>query len=120
YAIAAPEATDWPGFCALVESGDEIARSLAKRAALVMGRTLVTSCHLLDPDAVVLSGEVTRALPGFVEQVAETVRGGLLPLVGRNLTVTAAELVEVWGVTARAGIVSMRGNEAVIESGSAL
>src|SRR5690606_36898737 len=46
YAIAAPEATDWPGFCALVESGDEIARSLAKRAALVMGRTLVTSCHL--------------------------------------------------------------------------
>jgi predicted NBD/HSP70 family sugar kinase len=116
YGTATGSAVNWSEFCALAAAGDETTTVIAERAAEVLGRMLVNTCHIMDPEIIVLSGEVPRCLPRFVEDVATTVRRGALPLVARNVGVLPAVLTDVQTATARAGIESLRGIEEVITS----
>lgn len=114
YGTATGAAVDWAGFCALAEAGDPTTTTITKRAASIMGRVLVNTCHLIDPDLVVLSGEVVRCLPQFVPDVATTVQERALPLVSRNLRIVTAKMTDVHSATARAGIESLRGIDDVV------
>lgn len=58
HTTAAGTATDWAGFRQLVLDGDETATAVAHRAAGVLGRMLVNTCHIVDPELLVLSGEI--------------------------------------------------------------
>lgn len=116
YATATGAEASWSRFCTQVAADDPDARRIAERAAVILGRVLVSVCHVIDPETVVLNGPVARQVPGFTDIVAATVRELALPLVARNLRVVGAELDDVHAATARAGIESLRRVEAVISS----
>ena len=120
YETATGQATDWAGLCALAEQGDPETTAITTRAATILGRVLVNTCHLIDPEVIVLSGEVARCLPGFVDEVAATIRHAALPLVARNVQIVAAELTNVHAATARAGIESLRREDDVIAAATNL
>ena len=106
----------WPQFVALAHDGDAATTAISERAATILGRAIVNVCHLIDPETVVLSGEVAGSLPGFIDRVAATVREGALPLIGRNLRVLPARLDDKLLATARAGIESLRRRDDLITS----
>lgn len=114
YATSSGSEIGWEEFCARVQQGDASAEALTHRAAVILGRTLINVAHLIDPETIVLSGEVPRSLPGFFPVVVDTVRKHALPLVARNLEIVAAEMADVSGSTARAGITSLRRAEDVV------
>lgn len=103
----------WSRFQGLVASGDPTATQVADRAAVVLGRVLTNLCHVVDPDTIVLSGDVSL-LPGFLDRTATTLRELALPLVARNVRVVSAGLDDRHTATARAGIESLRRTEGVI------
>ncbi|MGF3056541.1 ROK family transcriptional regulator [Microbacterium sp. YY-01] len=119
-ATAAGAPSSWQEFCDRVRSAEASAVGIVDRAAEVLGRMLVNTCHVIDPALVVLSGEVPRALPGFVDAVAVTVRDRALPLVGRHVQIVAAELDDMYASTARAGIESLRAVDDVVAAATAL
>lgn len=119
YAAATGDALTWPEFSERAAVGDRVALTVIDRAAVVLGRVLMNLTHVIDPDIVVLSGEVSRVSPTFVAQVAATVREIALPLVGRHVEIVGAELEDMLATTARAGIESLRRDEALVESGLA-
>lgn len=94
-------------FRALTESGDATATALVDRAADVLGRTLVTVCHLIDPELIILGGSVPTLSADFASRVADVLSTRALPLIGRNVAVATAELAGS-GATGRAGIESLR------------
>lgn len=114
YETAAGTALGWDALCARAREGDPAAVSITQHAATVLGRTLVNACHILDPEIIVLSGGAPRDLPSFVDDVAATVRTLALPLVGRNISVTAATLVDAPAAASRAGIESLRTSDEVV------
>lgn len=120
YETATGVAVEWADFRALVASSDPTATPLAKRSATILGRVLVNTCHVLDPEVVVISGEVPLSLPSFVEDVAATIRENALPLVGRNVQVLASQLVDVRATTARAGIESLRAIDDVVTAATGI
>ncbi|WP_313355251.1 ROK family protein [Microbacterium sp.] len=105
---------DWDEFVALAREGDPAVAAITRRAATVLGRVLINACHMVDPEIVVLSGEIPRALPGFADMVAEQLRDHALPLVARNIAVRLAELGYEHAASARAGIESLRAIEDVV------
>lgn len=111
--------TDWAGFTELIHAGDPPATTIARRAAEVLGRMLMNTCHIIDPAVLLLSGEVVRAIPSFVDEVAAVMSERALPLVGRNLQVLAAELDDTHVPTARAGIESLRAIDDVVTAATA-
>src|SRR5699024_3395350 len=108
YAPASGEHIDSPESVQLAEAGTALAATIARRPATVLGRAFINVCPTLDPGTIVLSGEVGRGLPSFVDETAAVVRAHSLPLVGRRLAITDGELEGVLTKTARAGIHSLR------------
>lgn len=108
--------TDWAGFAALARNSDPSSLAIARRAADVLGRMLVNTCHIVAPAVVVVSGEVPRTLPGFVDDVAAVLRQRTLPLLGRHLRVVGPGLEDPLAPTARAGIVSLRAIDEVVSA----
>lgn len=106
--------TDWEEFVALAHEGDPAVMAISLRAAKILGRVLINVCHMIDPEIVVLSGEIPRALPGFADVVTELLRDHALPLVARNVAVHLAELGYDHTASARAGIESLRAIDDVV------
>lgn len=116
---ATGQRVQWDALAGLAAAGDEDAAATVHRAAVVLGRLLVSVCHVIDPETIVLGGDVA-ALPGFVDTVAETVHTAALPLVARHLRVLPATLEDVRSATARAGITSLRRLDAVATTAAAV
>ena len=114
YATKVGYEVGWEEFTGLVQAGDREAGVVSHRAAKFLGRVLVSICHMIDPELLVLSGEVPRAVPGFAEVVAEEIRNRSLPLVARNIEVAIAELGYDHLASARAGIESLRAIDEVV------
>jgi predicted NBD/HSP70 family sugar kinase len=81
------------------------ARRIVLEAGRTLGRALADVCNLLDPDRVVVGGELAAAGPPLVEGVAESIRRYAQPAVGDTEVVLAAlgERAQVAGATALAG-----------------
>lgn len=116
YASATGEFLLWPAFTALVAADDDVATTIVTRAAAVLARVLMNASHLIDPDIIVLSGEVSRVCPSFVTEVEKRLREIALPLVGRHVEVAGATLQDVLAATARAGIESLRRIDDVVSA----
>jgi predicted NBD/HSP70 family sugar kinase len=116
HATATGAPVSWEQFAGLVRQGDPTATDVARRSADVLGRMLVNTCHMIDPEALVLSGEVARDLPSFTDDVAAVIHAHALPLVGRHLHVVTAQLQDTHIATARAGIESLRAIDDVVVS----
>lgn len=114
------QSIDWQGLQQLVVEEDATASAIVRRAAEVLGRMLVNICHVIDPEVLVLSGEVCAAFPSFVDDVTAVISERALPLVSRNLRIVAAQLDDTRLATARAGIESLRASEDVIEHASSI
>lgn len=114
------DAEDWEQFCARCAQSDPITTAIAHNAAAVLGRMLTNVCHTIDPEIVVISGKVAREIPGFVENAAAVLQATALPLVARNVRVVEGELDDVLGVTARAGIHSLRAIDEIVIAASSL
>jgi predicted NBD/HSP70 family sugar kinase len=91
-------------------------RRIVLEAGRTLGRALADLCNLLDPERVVVGGELAAAGPALVEGVAESIRRYAQPAVGDTHVALSAlgEQAQVVGATslaaarARAQIWSVR------------
>lgn len=114
YRTATGSTLGWSEYCDLVAQNDEPAVALARRAAVILGRVLMNTCHLVDPEIIVMNGELVRCLPTFIDDTAASLRATALPLVSRNVTILPAQVDDVLATTALAGIASLRRIEEVV------
>lgn len=69
---------------------DTAARALVQEVGEDLGAGLVTVCNLLDPDLVVLGGELTGLGPDLLDAAERVMRRRALPLATRSLEVKYA------------------------------
>jgi predicted NBD/HSP70 family sugar kinase len=72
---------------ALAEAGDERSRELYRAAGVRLGTVAAGLAAVLDPQAVLVSGEGTRAWPYLSEGFLPALRTGLFPPLADGLTV---------------------------------
>jgi predicted NBD/HSP70 family sugar kinase len=79
-------------------------RRIVLEAGRTLGRALADVCNLLDPQCVVLGGELATAGPPLIEGVAESIRRYAQPSVADTTVVLSAlgEQAQVVGATALA------------------
>jgi predicted NBD/HSP70 family sugar kinase len=70
---------------------DPRCRALVREVGEDLGAGLVTVCNLLDPNLVVLGGELTALGPGLVTVAERVIRRRALPLATRSLDLRTAE-----------------------------
>ncbi|WP_157773285.1 ROK family transcriptional regulator [Brachybacterium vulturis] len=75
---------------ASANDGSRACRSLIADIGGLLGKALVGVCHLLDPDVIVLGGELARAGDLLIDPVRQNLHQRALPLNARGLSVTAA------------------------------
>lgn len=77
----------------LLERGDPTASRMVSDAGLVLGASLATAVSLLNPSAVVLSGQVAVAAGDhLLSSVRERIYARALPLATRNLDIRVSSL----------------------------
>jgi predicted NBD/HSP70 family sugar kinase len=76
-------------------------RRIVLEVGRTLGRSLADLCNLLDPERIVLGGELAEAGAPLVEGVAESLRRYAQPAVGDTEVVLAAlgEQAQVVGAT---------------------
>lgn len=74
----------------LAEAGEVEARSIVDEAAHALGEALVQAVEILDPAAVILSGEIARARVSVLEPLTATLRESGFAVRGRSVDVRAA------------------------------
>lgn len=105
----------------LVEAGDPGARRVVNDAGRALGRVLADLCNVLDPEAIVVGGDLAAAGAPLLDGITDSVARYALPGSARTLRVLAGELgrrAEVLGALALviteterlpAGVVSVGG-----------
>jgi predicted NBD/HSP70 family sugar kinase len=91
---------DAAGLVRLVESGDPGARRVVEDAGRVVGRVLADLCNALDPEAIVVGGDLSAAGEPLLDGIRDSVRRYALP---GSLRIVAGELgqrAEVLGALA--------------------
>lgn len=83
---------------ALVAAGDPTATRLIRRAGRIIGIALSDAVSLLNPEVVVLGGELSAAENHLFAGVRESVYARSLPLATRHLQIVPAEQGELSGV----------------------
>ena len=77
----------------LLERGDPTASRMVSDAGLIIGASLATAVSLLNPSAVVLSGQVAVAAGDhLLSSVRERIYARALPLATRNLDIRVSSL----------------------------
>lgn len=64
----------WPRFREALDSGEVRARAAADHAAVCVGRALAAACNTVNPERIVLGGEVADLGPVFLEPVEAAFR----------------------------------------------
>ena len=83
---------------AVVATSDPVADGVLREVGATVGRVLGMAALTLDPDEVVIGGEITRVAPGIVEQAAAALRYELHPLPTEDpLVVRAGRLHDTDG-----------------------
>jgi predicted NBD/HSP70 family sugar kinase len=87
----------------LVEEGDPGARRVVDDAGRTVGRVLGDLCNALDPEAIVVGGDLAAAGAPLLDGITDSLRRYTLPGPARSVRVLAAELgqrAEVLGALA--------------------
>ncbi|ASK66221.1 hypothetical protein CFK39_10780 [Brachybacterium avium] len=85
--------------------GSHACSTIFADAGETVGRALAMVCNIMDPDAVVLGGELAAAGPEFAEAVRASLQRRALPLVTRTLELS---LATTSGDLDAAGIAALR------------
>lgn len=76
-----------------VTHGDHAVEEIIRTAARKIGIAIANVVHVVAPDTVVLGGGLVEAMPGlFVEEVAQSANGRVMPSFVDSFKVVAAEL----------------------------
>jgi predicted NBD/HSP70 family sugar kinase len=82
------------GLVELVAGNDTGARRVVNDAGRVLGRVLADLCNVLNPEAVVVGGDLAAAGAPLYDGIAESLGRYALPAVAQSLRVVAGELGE--------------------------
>lgn len=82
----------------LITSGDPTATSLARRAGRIIGIALSDAVSLLNPEVVVVGGQLAAAESHFFAGIRESVYARSLPLATRRLAILPARQGDLAGV----------------------
>jgi predicted NBD/HSP70 family sugar kinase len=105
---AGVEVSDVAGVVALVRRGDLDAVRLVRRAGRVLGDAVADLVSILNPETIVLSGQLADCGEVLLSGVRERVYQRSQPLATRNLVIGVSDLGEVAGVTGLALITADR------------
>lgn len=86
-----------PEVVALVTSGDPVASRLARRAGRLIGIALSDAVSLLNPEVVVVGGELAAAENHLFAGIRESVYARSLPLATRRLAILPADQGDLAG-----------------------
>ena len=98
------------------EAGSRPCRSLITDVGATLGGALVGVCHLLDPDVIVLGGNLARAGELLVGPVRQVLAQRALPLNARGLVVTAASSLISAEAVVSSGLHILRSDPALVSS----
>lgn len=76
----------------LLEEGDPGARRVVNDAGRAVGRVLADLCNVLDPEAILVGGDLSAAGAPLLDGITDSVSRYALPGAARSLRVLAAEL----------------------------
>jgi predicted NBD/HSP70 family sugar kinase len=88
-----------PQVVSLINSGDATANRLARRAGRLIGIALSDAVSLLNPEVVVLGGELAAAENHLFAGIRESVYARSLPLATRHLTIQPSSQGDMAGVS---------------------
>lgn len=97
-------------------SGSHACRALLVDVGVSLGRAMVGVFNLLDPDLVVIGGELARAGDLLTEPIARTVRNHALPLSTRELRILTAGASTDAEAVAEAGLHILGEDEDLVEA----
>src|SRR5699024_2549018 len=96
-----------------VAQGSHACATILEDTGETVGRALAMVCNVVDPDAIVLGGDLALAGPVFGDAVHTAVRRRALPLVTRRLEPRLATTREDPHAAARAALAAMRADTAL-------
>jgi|SRR5579875_361772 len=90
-------------------AGDEVAQQLLDDAARYLGIGLMNLIHILNPEAIVVGGGLTK-IPGFLDRAATVAREHAIPLMAERLRIVPAALGDRSGVVGVAWLALQQGD----------
>lgn len=91
---------------ALVRRGDPDAVRIVSAAGRALGDVLSTAVSLLNPDVVVIGGDIAHAYEPFLHGLRDTLLGRSQPLATARLTIAPSALGDRAGITGAAALVA--------------
>jgi glucokinase len=92
------EIFDW------AQKGDEVARIVVERATLILGSAIAGLIHVLDPEIVILGGQITQAGDFLLEPIQKEIDWRTRYLLCRKVPVVKAQIAEPSGVVGAAAL----------------
>jgi glucokinase len=84
--------------------GDEVARIVVERATLFLGSAIAGLIHVLDPEVVILGGQITQAGDFLFEPIQKEIDWRTRYLLCRKVPVIKAQIAEPSGVVGAAAL----------------
>jgi glucokinase len=84
--------------------GDEVARIVVERATLILGSAIAGLIHVLDPEVVILGGQITQAGDFLFEPIQKEIDWRTRYLLCRRVPVVKAQIAEPSGVVGAAAL----------------
>ncbi|EEH64460.1 ROK family protein [Gleimia coleocanis DSM 15436] len=92
-----------------------LALDIMERAMQILSQSLVNICHLLDPEVIILGGEIVEIDYPFAEKVELYLRQHALPLSGTQIIIREQQFHGEDVACGKAGITSLRQTEEIIQ-----
>ena len=86
------------------QKGDEVARIVVERATLILGSAIAGLIHVLDPEIVILGGQITQAGNFLLEPIQKEIDWRTRYLLCRKVPVVRAQIAEPSGVVGAAAL----------------
>lgn len=103
-----------PEAVAAIDEGSQACATIVEDAGESVGRALAMVCNVVDPDVIVLGGELAAAGATLGDAVRAEVRRRALPLVTRHLDVSTATTTTDPEAPGRAALTALRGDAALV------
>ncbi|HEX5411157.1 MAG TPA: ROK family protein [Terriglobia bacterium] len=84
--------------------GDEVARIVVERATFILGSAIAGLIHVLDPEVVILGGQITQAGNFLFEPIQKEIDWRTRYLLCRKVPVIKAQIAEPSGVVGAAAL----------------
>jgi glucokinase len=89
---------------ACARNGDPVARRIVERATKVLGAAIAGLLFVIDPEVVILSGQIVESLDILLDRLRSEVEWRTKPLLRRTVRLVKSELVDPSGVLGAAAL----------------